>query len=111
MTIIDLDNVDKRAGAGFGTAAGEDIKSCLTELQGLTVTLVDGFAGGASADVSGASAGRSDTVITCIAFPTVGLPTQLTLASCSFSNDRIVIATTSTANKKVAVVWFDKSGF
>lgn len=115
MALEDLDALDKVAGPGYSGAGDVSLKQVLQEFQGLAVSAVTGFAGDASAalsdkDGNSASAAGGDTLLSVIAFPSAaGLAVDLT-GSSSISNDRILIADTSTANKKVQVMWYNKDG-
>jgi len=111
MTIESVSNIIKRSGNIGETDDNPCIASAIQELQGLKRTIVTGFAGDASVALTGASAARGDTLITVVVACSALGPVQLTLASCSISNGRIVVADTSSAGKMLDVLWWNKGGF
>jgi hypothetical protein len=116
MAFLSLANLEKVAGPGFGGAGTETGKKILQELQGISMSYVAGFTGDSSAALSSAngslsaSAAGGDTILGVLAIPSAaGLPVDLT-GSSSISNDRILIADTSSANKILSVLWINRDG-
>ena len=115
MTLRSLTTAENEAGAGFGAVDGVGIHSVLKELQGLSISIIAGFAAGVSGaltDSAGnsASGGGGDTLLSCIALPTASnLAVDLT-GSASISGDRVLIADTGSTGQKLQVTWYNRDG-
>lgn len=110
MTMESLTNFAKKAGTGFGSSGGSDnLRTILTELQGLKRNSVAGFGSGASAAISGLSAARGDTLLSVIVSGSSILDKDIT-GSASFVNDRLKIIDTSTSSTTLDTLWFSKAG-
>lgn len=111
MALTNLTNLEKKGGAGFGgTGLGEPtLKGALTELQGLKRNIAAGFAGGGSVAVSGMSAARGDVLVSVWITSAALSPVDVT-ASASIVNGRLKVVDTSSASKKLDVLWFNFGG-
>jgi hypothetical protein len=107
MSLYSVSDVTGRFGWENPNAGIPGVADLFREIQGLRRSFLDGFSAGASAELTGASAGGGDTLLSVVAHATVGLPVDVT-QSASLSNNRIKIVDANTANKTLDVLWWNK---
>ena len=110
MSLLSLGALGGSFGFTNPNTSGPDLESTLRELQGIKFNLIAGFAAGSSGAVTNIA--TADTIKAGLVFTTgAGIVTQLTTASVTIpAAGRVKIADTATTNKKVLVIWVDKSG-